>query len=126
MVMVFVRPGAQAWRGAWAERREDTEMPDQSALLGTVFERSPDMVARTVEGEEILVPIVRSAEEVDSIYTLNEVGSFIWERLDGARSVTDILDAVGEEYEGDVDYMSRTVLEFVNDLVEIKAVVAKG
>ena len=105
---------------------EGKRMPDQAALLGTVFERSPDMVARTVEGEEILVPIVRSAEEVDSIYTLNEVGKFIWERLDGTRSVREILDAVGEEYEGDVDYISRTVLEFVNDLVEIKAVVARG
>ena len=44
-------------------------------------------MARQIAGEYILVPIRQSAGEVESIYTLNEVGTRIWELLDGQRSL---------------------------------------
>ncbi len=92
----------------------------------TVFERSPDMVTRSIEGEEILVPIVRSGDEVDSIYTLNEVGKFIWERIDGERTVRDIIDAVKDEYEGEAGHMARSVQAFIMDILEIRAISEKS
>ncbi len=95
-------------------------------MTSKVFARSPDLVARSIEGEEILVPIVHSGDEVDSIYTLNEVGKFIWERIDGERTFKDIIDAVKDEYEGKAGHMERSVETFVRDLLEIRAISEKS
>ena len=87
-----------------------------------VFERSPDIVARTIEDEEILVPIVKSGDEVDSIYTLNDVGRFVWGLIDGRRPVREIVGAVRDEFEGDGDTIDAAVASFIGDLLEVKAI----
>jgi len=91
-----------------------------------VFVPSPEKGARSSEGEEILVPIVHSGDEVDSIYTLDEVGKFIWERIDGERTVRDVIDAVKDEYEGDAGHIEGSVQTFVKDLLEIRAISEKS
>ena len=44
--------------------------------------RQPGVISRSIAGETILVPARRRASEM-ALFTLNEVGSFVWERLDG-------------------------------------------
>jgi hypothetical protein len=52
------------------------------------------LVARRIGDETILVN-----EKGDMLHTLNETGSFIWENLDGKRSIGDILALMREEFE---------------------------
>lgn len=56
-------------------------------------------VTRRIAGETILVPVTGNVADLDSVYTLNEVGSFIWHRIDGRQSVKAIAEAVSAEYE---------------------------
>jgi hypothetical protein len=56
-------------------------------------------VTRRIAGETILVPVTGHVAELDSIYTLNEVGSFIWHLIDGRRSAQAIAEAVSAEYD---------------------------
>ena len=50
--------------------------------LDTRFTCERGIVARRIAGETILVPVTRRAHEM-ALFTLNEVGTFVWERLDG-------------------------------------------
>ena len=74
------------------------------ADLKSVYTRSPDIVTRKTGNEYVLVPVTNNIADMNSVYTLNETGAFIWELIDGEKSVGEIIDALTEEY--DIDYGS--------------------
>lgn len=63
--------------------------------------RSQDIVFRKIDNDSILVPIRSNAADLRAIFSLNEVGSRIWELADGERTVDDIASVLTEEYEID-------------------------
>ena len=66
----------------------------------SVLCRAPGVVARTIAGETILVPVRRRAQEM-GLFTLNGVGTFVWQALDGAHSLREIAGAVATAFEVD-------------------------
>ena len=79
-------------------------------------------MARQIAGEYILVPIRQSAGEVESIYTLNEVGTRIWELLDGQRSLLQVRDLLVAEFEIGPEETKTDLLEFIEGLESVGAV----
>ena len=61
------------------------------------FTKRSDLVTRSITGETIIVPVQGHVGDLDSIYTLNEVGSTVWERIDGETGVGQIIDTVNCE-----------------------------
>jgi hypothetical protein len=57
-------------------------------ILTKCFIKETDFVTREVAGETIIVPIRGNVGDLNSIYTLNEVGTKIWELIDGKNSVS--------------------------------------
>ena len=86
------------------------------------FAKDPSIVSRNVAGEQILVPIRQKAGEIDSIYTLNEVASRIWELLDGEKQVEEIKNAIVEEFEVSQKEAEEDLLKFLQQLEEAGAV----
>lgn len=79
-------------------------------------------VTRRIAGETVIVPVSGSADTVGAVYTLNEVGSFVWRLIDGRRSVREIAEAVGSEYAVKPDQAAHDVDELVT-LLEAKGLV---
>ena len=79
---------------------------------------SPDVVARRVAGEYLLVPVRSGAAEMDYLFTANEIGSEIFGLLDGARDGCAIARHLSEEFEVDEETARRDVLEFLQDLCD--------
>ncbi len=50
-------------------------------------------MAREIAGETLLVPVRQRAQDM-GLFTLNEVGTFLWSRLDGTRSPDDLVREV--------------------------------
>ncbi|GAG05978.1 unnamed protein product, partial [marine sediment metagenome] len=48
-----------------------------------VLRKNPDMVTRVIDDETILLPIYKTSDEINCIYTLNKVASRVWELIDG-------------------------------------------
>lgn len=55
------------------------------------FERAPGLVARRIGQDYVLVPVRASRQELGQFYTLNQVGGFIFERLDAAATVSELV-----------------------------------
>ena len=91
-------------------------------LFKRCFAKDPSIVSRNVAGEQILVPIRQKAGEIDSIYTLNEVASRIWELLDGEKQVEEIKSAIVEEFEVSPKEAEEDLLKFLPQLEEAGAV----
>ena len=79
--------------------------------LEKCFVKDADHVTREIAGETIIVPIRGHVGDFGSIYTLNELGTMIWELIDSKNSVGQIIEAVRNAYEvapgggsGDVVY----------------------
>ena len=89
------------------------------------YKKNPNIVFRKVVDECILVPIKQKADELDSIFTLNNVGSRIWELIDGEKSVTDIREILIGEYEVITKEAEADLQEFIGKLEQIGAVRAE-
>lgn len=94
----------------------------QSDLLSQKLVISKDIVFREVAGETLLVPIRTKAGNVDYIYSLNEVGTFILSLLDGAHSVREIVEEVVREFEVSPEQAEADLIKLVEQLVEVEAV----
>jgi hypothetical protein len=86
--------------------------------VAKTYVKSGEFVTRAVAGETIVVPITAGVGDLDSIYTLNEVGATIWELIDGTTTVDEIVAAVTRGFEVGTDQARADVLEFVTSLAE--------
>ena len=87
-----------------------------------VLRKNPDMVTRVIEHETILLPVYRTSEEIDSIYTLNESAAVVWELIDGKKTAREIEAVIIERFDTTAIEAKQTLDELLNDLREIKAV----
>lgn len=94
--------------------------------LDTTYVPSEDVVYRDVEGELIIVPLTREVgegEERDAVFTLNETGRAIWDRLDGQRSLEDVVVDLAAEFDAPPGKIETDVLGLVGELVKRKMLV---
>ena len=82
-----------------------------------IYLPSEDIVAREIEGEVIIVPLVAGIGDMeDELYTLNETGRAIWKLLDGTRNLREITIKLSEEFEG--DEIAQDVFGFVSEMMK--------
>jgi hypothetical protein len=86
------------------------------------YQRTEEFVARTIAGETVLVPIRRQIGDLESIYTLNEVATFIWERLAKPSTLAEIALALDAAFAGDSAEMRADLEEFLGELLDLGAV----
>jgi hypothetical protein len=84
--------------------------------LNSVLSHSPTVVTRKTGNEYVLVPVADNIADMNSVYTLNETGAFIWEQIDGKRTVSEIITAVTAEYEIDNETASKDVFDFMENM----------
>jgi hypothetical protein len=98
--------------------------PGEGNLSDTsrVYIKSPDIVHRKIAGEMVLVPIRHNVGDLACIYNLNEVGSRIWELLNGGITIAQIRDKIVEEYEVTPEEAEADVKEFLSQLEGVGAV----
>jgi hypothetical protein len=87
------------------------------------YQRNDSFVFRRIEDETILVPIKDNVGDMGSIYSLNELGAFVWERLDGVSRLECIKNKILEEYDVSPEAAEDDLNGFVTDLLEIEAVI---
>jgi hypothetical protein len=78
--------------------------------------RSPSVVTRKTGNEYVLVPVTNNIADMDSVYTLNETGAFLWELVDGETNIEDMIEALIREYDIDEKNAADDVLEFINEM----------
>jgi hypothetical protein len=84
--------------------------------LKSILSHSKSIVTRKTGNEYILVPITNNIADMNSVYTLNETGAFIWDRIDGTRNVEEIIAALTDEYDIDFQSAENDVLSFIENM----------
>ena len=92
--------------------------------MEAVYEPSDDIVAREIEGELIIVPLVAGIGDMeDELFTVNETGKAIWDRLDGGTSLGGVVAALAADYDAVPGEIERDVRGLVEELVRRRMLV---
>jgi len=83
-----------------------------------VFKQAENIVTREIAGEKILVPVRGRLADMQNIFTLNRVGAYIWEQLNGSKSLAEILDLVLNNFDVPREEAEQDLLEFIDHVAE--------
>ena len=86
------------------------------AGLKSILSHSSSIVTRKTGNEYVLVPITNNIADMNSVYTLNETGAFIWEQIDGKRNVEEIIVALTTVYDIDKQNAESDVYSFIENM----------
>jgi len=94
------------------------------ARIDARYKPSENIVVREIEGELIIVPLVRGIGDMeDDIFSLNDEGKEIWKRLDGKSSLRQVSLDLQKKYTANQGTIEQDILGFVTELLSRKMLV---
>lgn len=91
--------------------------------MDSVLEPSPKVVARLIEDELIIVPIEDGFADLnDALFSLNETGKAVWEKLKAHKTVRDICEELETEFNASFDEIKKDVTDLLTELIRKKLV----
>jgi hypothetical protein len=88
------------------------------------FVRNQEVVSRKIDGELIIVPIRSGVGDLNSLYTLNPVGSVLWDFMTEGHTVPEMVERVCDEFEVSTNQAKQDIEEFLGSLIEEKLVLS--
>ena len=85
--------------------------------LESRYERNHEVVSRKIAGELIIVPIRSGVGDLNSLYTLNPVGSVLWEFMTEGHTVAEMVERVCEEFEVTAAQARQDIEAFLDSLM---------
>ena len=77
------------------------------------FLRSGDVSWKILDDKCILLNLASG-----NYYTLNKVGRFLWESLDGKKKLGEICEEISDHYCMDAETVRKDIFEIMDDLLE--------
>lgn len=83
-----------------------------------VFRKNGDIVSRRIADELFLVPIRGRLADMQRIFTLDPVGEYIWDGLDGIKNVGEIGSGVLREFDVEEEQAQADTGDFIGELLQ--------
>jgi len=100
---------------------------EQSVNLNKVYAKSEDVVAREIQGEFIIIPVTSGiADMEDELFSLNESGKAIWEKLDGKKALKEIVQELTAEFEAPNEQIENDVTGIAGELLKRRMLVERS
>ena len=77
------------------------------------------LVKRDIAGDTILVPVGKTVYDSNGLFILNELGAFLWDRLEAAQSEEELLGLILDEYEVPEAVAAKDLRTFLEKLREL-------
>jgi hypothetical protein len=103
-----------------------TDSSKPAVTLASICAPSEDVVAREIEGDIVIVPLVAGIGDADDeLFTLNDTGKAIWKQLDGARTLGDVAKLLAQDFDVPLAELQADVLGFAGEMAERRILAAK-
>ena len=76
-----------------------------------------DFILREIAGECVLVPTGATTQEFNGLITMSDTAKFIWENLEKADSLEEMIQMILDEYEIDEETARHDAIVFISQLV---------
>ena len=94
----------------------DVDRAPEARLVARASDPERSFVAREIAGETILVPVCERVADLNAIYTLNDVGSRIWQLVESPTAVDRVAQCISQEYEVSAERAAEDVAAFLGEL----------
>lgn len=91
---------------------------DANNICDQVYKKKSEIVSRHIAGETILVPVMGSIAAMQKIFAVNEVGAFIWSRLNGEKSIGQISEEIAGVFGIGAEQAISEAVEFIDELLK--------
>jgi hypothetical protein len=91
-----------------------------------LYIRSDAVVSRVIAGETLIVPVRKGVGDLASIYSLNEVGTSIWQSIAKPRSQHEIIQIVERDFEGERQQVQHDVEVFLAEMSAVGLISTVG
>ncbi len=88
----------------------------EATMSKQTMQRVDEVVQRELAGETFLVPVRGRLADLQELFVLNAVGSWLWSRLDGTNEIDDLARSVVAEFEVDEEQARRDTESFLDEL----------
>ena len=95
----------------------EPEQAVNSWNFNKVFIRNSDVISRKIAGELFLVPVKGKVADMENIFALTVVAEYIWDRLDGRKSLNEILNNVVDRFDVEHEQVESDIQEFIMELM---------
>ena len=86
--------------------------------LSKKYEKKFECLIKRVDSEYLLIPINQETVDLDSAFVLSETGAYIFDQIDGKRSVSDIVSLMCENFEVSEKDAREDVTEFLDQIAD--------
>ncbi len=87
------------------------------------MKRNSEFLIRQVAENYVLSPVGEAAKKFCGIATMNSTGKFIWDLLEQEQTVDAMARTLTENYEVDYERAKESVINFLEPLKSIEAVI---
>ena len=95
------------------------------ADIKKIYKISENVVARDLHGEFVIIPITSGVGDLeDEIFSLNETGRAIWEKLDGKLGLKKVAEHLAREFDATQESLEKDCLGLVEELLKRKMLIA--
>ena len=91
-----------------------------------LYVRSNSVVSRVIAGETLIVPVRKGVGDLASIYSLNEVGSAIWQAVAQPCPKDEIVASLERAFEAERQLIEKDVDSFLAEITSAGLVSATG
>ena len=83
------------------------------------YSKKNDFVTRCITDETVIVPVRGGVGDLNSIYTLNEMGTRIWDLMNDQTDIDKMVEIISTEYEVSIEQAKKDVAEFLSSLESV-------
>lgn len=98
-----------SWNGT-----QDSLNPHETSADCRRFMANPDFMLREIAGESVLIPVGEAGIFENSVISLNETCSFLWQLYQTPRTVEEVVAEARKEYSDPDGMMETQIREFTN------------
>jgi hypothetical protein len=93
--------------------------------MTAVYRKKDEIAGRRIAGESFLIPVCGRPVDLENIFILNPMADFIWQRLDGERTMAEILAAIVDDFAVEPEQARADLAELIGQLKE-KGLIEEG
>lgn len=82
------------------------------------YRRREGIAGREIAGESFLIPVCGTPVDLNDIFVMNPLGDFVWQRLDGERTLETIVDEIVAEFDVSPRQAGADAQDFVGQLLQ--------
>ena len=80
--------------------------------------RAKEFILRESAGECVLVPTGATTQEFNGLITMSDTARFIWENMEKAESLEEMIQMILDEYEIDEETAKKDAIGFISQLLQ--------